>query len=286
MRLIIVSGRSGSGKSTALNMLEDADFLCIDNLPAKLLPGLLKHASDTDEGLRHNNLAVGIDARSLANDLTQLPEILAQLKNQGASYEIVFLDASNDVLIRRFSETRRKHPLSSNSVAIKEAILLETKLLDSVSALADRKIDTSNMNLHQLRSVIKKQLIPNNKNTTSVLFESFAYKHGVPIDADFVFDVRCLPNPYWSPKLRDYNGNEELIIKFFEEEEETPQMLLSISTFLESWLPKFQASNRSYITIAIGCTGGQHRSVYISNKLKEKFEKDYVNTQVWHRELN
>ena len=286
MRLIIVSGRSGSGKSTALNMLEDADFSCIDNLPAKLLIGLLEQASDSKEGLQHNNLAVGIDARSLTNDLTQLPEILGKLKDYGVNYEIVFLDASNDVLIQRFSETRRKHPLSSNSVAIKEAISLETKLLDDISALADRKIDTSNMNLHQLRAVIQKQLIPSNENTMSVLFESFAFKHGVPIDADFVFDVRCLPNPYWNFGLRTLNGNEEPIIKFFEQEEEASKMLLTISTFLKTWLPKFREDNRSYVTIAIGCTGGQHRSVYISNMLKKVFKTEYPNTQTWHRELN
>lgn len=286
MRLIIVSGRSGSGKSTALNMLEDADFSCIDNLPAKLLLGLIEHASHFKKSHRHNNLAVGIDVRSLENDLTQLPEILNQIKNYEVSYEIVFLDASNDVLIQRFSETSRKHPLSSNKVAIKEAILLETKLLDSVSTLADRKIDTSNMNLHQLRSVIKKQLIPSNENTTSILFESFAFKYGVPTDADFVFDVRCLPNPYWNIELRGCNGNESPIIKFFEQEKEVSQMLSDISVFLTCWLPKFQETNRSYVTIAIGCTGGQHRSVYISNMLKKIFQKDYTNTQAWHRELS
>lgn len=286
MRLIIVSGRSGSGKSTALNMLEDADFSCIDNLPAKLLLGLIEHVSHFKKSHRHNNLAVGIDARSLENDLIQLPEILNQIKNYGTSYEIVFLDASNDVLIQRFSETSRKHPLSSSKVAIKEAILLETKLLESISTLADRKIDTSNMNLHQLRSVIKKQLIPSNENTISILFESFAFKYGVPTDADFVFDVRCLPNPYWNIELRGCNGNETPIIKFFEQEKEVSQMLSDISTFLACWLPKFQKTNRSYVTIAIGCTGGQHRSVYTSNMLKKIFEKDYTNTQTWHRELS
>jgi len=197
MRLVIVSGRSGSGKSTALKMLEDAGFSCIDNLPVKLLTGLFEHASGAKEGIKQNNLAVGIDARSLTNDLIQLPEILNNLKSYGVSYEIVFLDASDEVLIQRFSETKRKHPLSSISIAIKEAIEIEGAMLDPISTLADRKIDTSNMNPHQLRSVVRKQLIPSSENNMSILFESFAFKHGVPIDADFVFDVRCLPNPYW-----------------------------------------------------------------------------------------
>ena len=286
MRLVIISGRSGSGKSTALKILEDADFSCIDNLPIKLLTGLFEHASDSKEDIKQNNLAIGIDARSLTNDLTQLPKILKNLKGYGVNYEIVFLDASDDILIQRFSETRRKHPLSSISVAIKEAIELESAILDSISALADRKIDTSNMNPHQLRSVVKKQLIPSSENNMSILFESFAFKHGVPIDADFVFDVRCLPNPYWDIELRKLNGNEKAIVSFFKKEKEVSEMLKSITDFLQIWLPRFLKDNRSYVTIAIGCTGGHHRSVYISNILKETFIKDYANTQTWHRELN
>ena len=286
MRLVIVSGRSGSGKSTALKMLEDAGFSCIDNLPVKLLTGLFEHASGTKEGIKQNNLAVGIDARSLTNDLIQLPEILNNLKSYGVSYEIVFLDAPDEVLIQRFSETRRKHPLSSISIAIKEAIEIESAMLDPISTLADRKIDTSNMNPHQLRSIIRKQLIPSSENNMSILFESFAFKHGVPIDADFVFDVRCLPNPYWNVELRKFNGNEKAIINFFKGEKEVSKMLTSIADFLQMWLPRFLKDNRSYVTIGIGCTGGCHRSVYISNMLKETFIKDYVNTQTWHRELN
>jgi UPF0042 nucleotide-binding protein len=286
MRLIIVSGRSGSGKSTALRMLEDADFSCIDNLPAKLLTGLFEHVSDSKERVKRNNVAVGIDVRSLTNDLKKLPEILSSLKNFGVNYEIVFLDASDDILIQRFSETRRKHPLSSKSVAIKEAIELENIMLESISTLANRKIDTSNMSPHQLRSVIKKQLIPGNADNMSILFESFAYKHGVPIDADFVFDVRCLPNPYWIRELRTLDGNDKAIISFFKKEREVSKMLASITNFLEVWLPKFREDNRSYVTIGIGCTGGHHRSVYVSNMLKEVFIKNYLNTQIWHRELN
>ena len=286
MRLVIVSGRSGSGKSTALKMLEDAGFSCIDNLPVKLLTGLFEHASGAKEGIKQNNLAVGIDARSLTNDLIQLPEIINNLKSYGVSYEIVFLDASDEVLIQRFSETKRKHPLSSISIAIKEAIEIEGAMLDPISTLADRKIDTSNMNPHQLRSVVRKQLIPSSENNMSILFESFAFKHGVPIDADFVFDVRCLPNPYWDVRLRKFNGNEKAIINFFKGEKEVSKMLTSIANFLQMWLPRFLKDNRSYVTIGIGCTGGHHRSVYISNMLKEIFIKDYANTQTWHRELN
>lgn len=286
MRLIVVSGRSGSGKSTALNMLEDAGFTCIDNLPAGLLTGLFEQASHSNDSQWLNKIAVGIDARSLTSDLNRLPEIFHELKASGVEYEVVFLDAISDVLIQRFSETRRKHPLSSHQIDIKEAIALETELLDSIASIANRRIDTSNMTLHQLRDVIKKQLVPDHEGEMAILFESFAFKRGVPIDADFVFDVRCLPNPYWNPELRTFNGNDQPVIEFLELESEVTEMLSDISDFLTRWLPQFQANNRSYVTIAIGCTGGQHRSVYISNMLEKHFSLKYSNTQTRHRELS
>jgi len=286
MRLVVVSGRSGSGKSTALNLLEDAGFTCIDNLPAGLLPGLFEQASPKDSDNHWlNNIAVGIDARSLTGDLNRLPEILEKLKSSGVNYEVVYLDAITDVLIQRFSETRRKHPLSSHQIDIKEAIALETELLDPIASIANRRIDTSNMTLHQLRDLIKKQIVPETEGDMAVLFESFAFKRGVPIDADFVFDVRCLPNPYWKHELRPYSGKDQPVINFLESESEVTEMLSDIISYLTRWLPRFEANNRSYLTVAIGCTGGQHRSVYISNMLGKHFNRHYTNTQIRHREL-
>jgi len=286
MRLVVVSGRSGSGKSTALNLLEDAGFTCIDNLPAGLLPGLFEQASPKDsESHWLNNIAVGIDARSLTGDLNRLPEILEKLKSSGVNYEVVYLDAITDVLIQRFSETRRKHPLSSHQIDIKEAIALETELLDPIASIANRRIDTSNMTLHQLRDLIKKQIVPETEGDMAVLFESFAFKRGVPIDADFVFDVRCLPNPYWKHELRPYSGKDQPVVDFLESESEVTEMVSDIIDYLTRWLPRFEANNRSYLTVAIGCTGGQHRSVYISTILGKHFNKDYTNTQIRHREL-
>lgn len=283
MRLVIVSGRSGSGKSTALNMLEDVGFTCIDNLPAALLPGLFEQATKDNHWL--NNIAVGIDVRSLSGDLNRLPEILTKLESFGVHYEVVYLDAITDILIQRFSETRRKHPLTSRLIDIKEAIALETALLEPILLIANRRIDTSNMTLHQLRDVIKNQIALKTNGTMAVLFESFGFKRGVPIDADFVFDARCLPNPYWDQELRSYTGKDQPVIQFLEAEPDVNQMLSDITDYLTRWLPKFQANNRSYVTIAIGCTGGQHRSVYISNILGNHFQQHYDNTQIRHREL-
>ncbi len=286
MRLVVVSGRSGSGKSTALNVLEDVGFTCIDNLPASLLPGLFELASDPTNRRWLEKIAVGIDVRNLSSDLGQLPQVLDQLKQSGVDYEVVFLDAGDSVLIQRFSETRRKHPLSSDRININEAIALETKLLDPIASIANRRIDTSTMTLHQLRDVIKKQIVPDSKDDMSILFESFAYKRGIPANADFVFDVRCLPNPHWKQELRPFTGNHPPVIEFLEKQPEAIQMVGDLKQFLNHWIPSFRANNRSYLTIAIGCTGGQHRSVYICNELGNYFTTQHPNVQVRHRELS
>lgn len=286
MRLVVVSGRSGSGKSTALNVLEDVGFTCIDNLPASLLPGLFQTPSNQTDNSWLENIAVGIDARNLTGDLDQLPDILDELKSIGIDYEVLFLDARNSILIQRFSETRRKHPLSSDTVGLKEAINLETKLLEPIAAIANRRIDTSNMTLHELRDITKKQIATESNGDMAILFESFAFKRGVPSDADFVFDVRCLPNPHWKQALRPFSGNDKPVIEFLESQPEVVAMLADINGFMTRWIPSFRANNRSYLTIAIGCTGGQHRSVYISNMLGEYFSRQYANTQVRHRELS
>lgn len=286
MRLVIISGRSGSGKSTALNVLEDVGFTCIDNLPALLLPSLIEQAREHAGSIWTENIAIGIDARNMLGKLEDLPPILEQLQEIGVACEVIFLDARSPVLIKRFSETRRKHPLSSETIDLKEAIALEGVLLEPLTDIANRKLDTSNLTLHQLRDVIKKHIVPNSQGEMSVLFESFGFKHGVPVDADFVFDVRCLPNPYWKVEIRNFTGNEQPVIEFLESQTEVAQMLADINGFLSRWIPSFQASNRSYLTIAIGCTGGHHRSVYIANQLGTFFGERLPNIQVRHRELS
>ena len=284
MRLVVISGLSGSGKTSALNILEDVGFTCIDNLPVSLLPDLIAklnsegHAEDT-------KLAVGIDARNLAGDLNQIPATLRSIESRGTSVSVIFLHARQADLIRRYSETRRKHPLSTNTVSLKEAIILETDMLAPIANIADRTIETSGLSLHQLRDLIKNTVVPHKGNHMSILFESFGFKRGVPIDADFVFDVRCLPNPYWRPELRLMSGNDPDVMQYLESQEDVAAMLADIIGFLTRWIPKHQNDNRSYLTIAIGCTGGQHRSVYLANRLCEHFASQHTQVHAVHRQL-
>ncbi|MGD9662847.1 MAG: RNase adapter RapZ [Porticoccaceae bacterium] len=284
MRLVVVSGRSGSGKSTALHVLEDLGFTCIDNLPANLLPALFAELQLAKGSV--SRIAVGIDARNLLGKLDPLPRILDQLRESGVDCEVLFLDARTPILLRRYSETRRRHPLTSDQVDLPQALAMERELLDPIVAIASRQIDTSNMTLHQLRDLIKKQTVPDSHGEMAILFTSFGFKHGVPLDADFVFDVRSLPNPYWKPELRQLTGNDTEVILFLESQVEVAAMLADLIGFLTRWLPRFSASNRSYLTIAIGCTGGQHRSVYLANRLWQHFAVDYPYVQVRHRELD
>jgi UPF0042 nucleotide-binding protein len=230
-------------------------------------------------------LAVGIDARNIAGDLNKLPEILSQIEAGGIHVSVIFLQARRTDLIRRYSETRRKHPLSSDTVGLSEAIDLEEEILSPILKISDQNIDTSGLSLHQLRDLIKNTVVPNSSDTMSILFESFGFKRGLPDASDFIFDVRCLPNPYWKQELRIQNGNDAGVIEFLESQVEVAAMLADIIGFLTRWIPKFQANNRSYLTVSIGCTGGQHRSVYISNRLHEHFSKDYPSVQIVHKEL-
>lgn len=282
-RLIVISGRSGSGKSTALHVLEDVGYTCIDNLPASMLVNLLEQIREHREQ-ETLKIAVGIDARNLLGKLEQLPDILDKLSHSGINCEVLFLDARTPNLIRRFSETRRRHPLSSPTVDLKEAIALERELLGPIASIASRHIDTSNMTLHQLRDLIKKQIAPEKGDAMAVVFQSFGFKRGVPSDADFVFDVRCLPNPYWKTELRPFNGGDQPVIEFLDSQTDVAAMLADLNGFLTRWIPRFLATNRSYLTIAIGCTGGQHRSVYIANQLAEQFRPQFNNIHVQHRE--
>ena len=285
MRLVVISGHSGSGKTSALNILEDVGFTCIDNLPASLLENLISqlNSNNNHEDL---NIAVGIDARNLVGDLNKIPEILKIIGRDGVDVSVIFLYAHRSDLLRRYSETRRRHPLSTDTIGLKEAIELEKNILSPISDIADRSVDTSRLTLHQLRDLIKNTIVPNTPQHMSILFESFGFKNGVPTDSDFVFDVRCLPNPYWKQQLKNKTGNDQGVIEFLESQVEVASMLADIIGFLTRWIPKFQQNNRSYLTVSIGCTGGQHRSVYLANRLHEHFATQHPFVQVVHKELS
>ncbi|MGI1668965.1 MAG: RNase adapter RapZ [Neptuniibacter sp.] len=284
MKLVVISGRSGSGKSTALQALEDIDFYCIDNLPALLLPDLVEQmCQDPDHP---DKIAVSIDARNLSSNLSQFPEIIDKLREEHwAEYEVIFLDSSEDVLIKRYSSTRRKHPLSDQHQNLQQSIQAESRLLEPIAVMADIRLDTTHLSLYELRDTVKLRVANRKEQTLSVQFESFGFKHGVPLDVDFVFDVRALPNPHWVPELRQYTGKEKQIEDFLGSSAEVQEMQSDIQTFLERWLPRFADNNRSYITIGIGCTGGQHRSVYMCEQLTSHFSRVMDNVHVRHREL-
>ncbi len=284
MKLVIVSGHSGSGKSVALHTLEDLGYYCIDNLPAGLLSALaleLKLAPNPVE-----TAAVGIDARNLPQALEQFSDILDQLSTQGVDSEILFLTCDPDTLIKRFSETRRRHPLSNDRVSLAEAVEKERALLEPIAKRADLFIDTSKTTIHQLRGLVHQRIERHQKSQLSLSFESFGYKHGIPTDVDFVFDARCLPNPHWLPKLRPLTGRDPDVIQYLEGEILVKQMVQELYSFLSHWIPVFEADKRSYLTIAIGCTGGQHRSVYLAERLARQFEGRYPSVAIRHRELS
>ncbi len=284
MRLVIVSGRSGSGKSTALDVLEDNDFYCIDNLPAMLLPELAERTLLATE-LVYPQIAVSIDARNAPNQLERFPELLAGLRERHIICDVLYLDADDETLLKRFSETRRRHPLTNDSRSLAEAIRDEKLLLAPIVDLADLTIDTSHLNLYQLRDIIKLRLLDKPEPGTAFLIESFGFKRGVPVDADVVFDIRCLPNPYWKPELRAYCGLDQPIVEYLGEQADVEEMYNDIHSYLAKWLPRFAASNRAYVTIAIGCTGGQHRSVYMAQRLGEALGKELSNVQIRHRDV-
>jgi UPF0042 nucleotide-binding protein len=284
MKLIVVSGMSGAGKSVALNTLEDLGYYCIDNLPANLLPAFAIQMVSGQ--LPYEDSAVGIDARNPASELQRFPEIFAELREQGVECELLFLEADDPILIKRFSETRRKHPLTSHAMSLAEAIARERELLADLARHADLRLDTSHTNLHQLRDVMMKRVTRRSPGSLSLLVESFGYKQGVPRDADFVFDVRCLPNPHWIPELRPLTGKDSEVAGFLKADPLAGEMFQELKAFLERWVPRFLAEGRSYLTVAIGCTGGQHRSVYLAEQLGEYFKSHgSVTVIVRHREL-
>lgn len=270
MKLIVVSGRSGSGKSTALHALEDQGFHCIDNLPVSLLPDLVDSAHESHVDVP---FAVGIDARNLPAELDRFPEISETLRRDRPHVvlEIIYLDADPSILVRRFSETRRRHPLTGSEVHLQEALAAEGELLAGIRERADLVVDTTRMTIHGLRDDIRQRVAGRAGSGLSLMFRSFGFKNGIPVDADMVFDVRCLPNPHWLPELRDHSGREEPVRRWLEQHESVGAMEADLRAFLERWLPEHEANARSYVTVAIGCTGGQHRSVYLAERLAEQF---------------
>jgi UPF0042 nucleotide-binding protein len=282
MSLIIVSGLSGSGKTIALQALEDLGHYCIDNLPASLLPHFAEHFQVLGKNIRQ--AAVGIDAR---NDpfLDALPESLAKLKTLGIPYRIIYLEAEEAVLVQRFKETRRKHPLTDTNTPLLEGIRLERKLLEPLAYDPAIRIDTTHTTPQELRTRVQDFAQGDEAGRMTVLFESFGFKKGTPIDADYVFDVRCLPNPHWQAELRPYSGRDPRVAAFLEGHPEVERMYADLRQFLERWLPGFESERRSYMTIAIGCTGGQHRSVYLVERLAAHFTTQGLRTQIRHREL-
>ncbi len=283
MRLVIISGLSGSGKSVALTVLEDAGFYCIDNIPVGPLRSFVKEIQPGEDA-DYDQVGVGLDARNLP-DVAQLPGLIDELRKAGASGEVVFLRAANDVLLSRFSETRRRHPLTGDDVSLPEAIAKERELLGPIIDMADLIIDTSSTTANDLRELVRDRVGKRGQDAMSILIESFGYKNGLPADADFVFDVRCLPNPYWVPELRSLNGRDQPVRDFLGAEAQVQEMIDDIDGFLKHWIPRYEKFQRTYLTIAIGCTGGQHRSVYIAEALAERLTAAHGPIQTRHHQL-
>ena len=279
MVLMIVSGRSGSGKSVALRAIEDMGFYCVDNLPVTLLPELARSLMD-----RQTSAAVSIDVRNLPNSPAELDKALNDLP-EGFVPQLLFLDADRNTLIRRYSDTRRLHPLSSQSLSLESAIDTENELLEPLRSRADLVIDTSEMSVHELAEMLRSRLLGKRERELTMVFESFGFKHGIPIDADYVFDVRFLPNPHWDPKLRPMTGLDKPVAAFLARHTEVHNFIYQTRSYLEQWLPMLETNNRSYLTVAIGCTGGKHRSVYIAEQLADYFRSRGKNVQSRHRTL-
>lgn len=284
MRIIIVSGLSGSGKSVALHMLEDLGFYCIDNIPAALLKPFISHAVRSPEPA-YERTAVGLDARNTAAEIATVPRLIDELKRSGIHCEVLFLIANEDELLRRFAETRRKHPMSRGDVDLREAMEMERRLLEPIANAADLVIDTSRMGVHELRKVVHQRVEQRATGRLSITFESFGFKHGIPGDADFVFDARSLPNPYWEPSLRNLTGRDAEVIRFLEANSDVARLIDDIERFIQARIPEFEASNRGYLTVAVGCTGGQHRSVYIVERLAARFAERHPHVTARHSAL-
>ena len=284
LRLIIVSGLSGSGKSVVLHVLEDLGYYCIDNLPAGLLLAAVDEIRGEDQGASRS-LAVGLDARNHATNLDVLPDLLHDLQRQGVKTDTIFLHASDEILLKRYGESRRRHPLAEVGTQLRAAIRSERAILAGIELSADLVIDTSTTSIYQLADIIRSRVDRRQTDTLSVLVESFGFKYGIPADADFVFDLRSLPNPYWTMKLRGLTGLDREVQAFLDAQQKYTAMYEDISTFLEQWVPHYQDASRGYMTIAIGCTGGQHRSVYMVEKLAARLRAIHDQVLTRHNAL-
>ena len=283
MHLIVVTGRSGSGKSSALNLLEDAGFYCMDNFPVPLLTQLF----DNPESLNLNKrYAISVDVRAAETDIAALPKILDQLTQKGVTSEVLFLDADTPTLIRRFNETRRKHPLTDSNTDLQTAMIKESEILLPLINLVDATINTSKLTPGILADTLAKMFLREKDDELLIAVESFGFKKGTPTDTDFIFDVRCLPNPYWIPELREYSGKDAEVSQYLESQEDVQKMIDSISRFLDEWIDCFRKGSRSYLTISIGCTGGRHRSVFVADQIKLKLDRLHSQVMVRHRDLN
>jgi UPF0042 nucleotide-binding protein len=284
LRLVIISGVSGSGKSVALHVLEDLGFYCIDNIPVPLLKPFVDEIVWRKDPA-FENVGIGLDARSRPTDLAQVPTLVQKLREGGLAVEIIFLQTDNKVLLSRFSETRRKHPLSDEHTSLEEAIAKERDLLAPIINSAELVIDTSRMSVYALREQIRERVAPRAPGALSIMIESFGYKNGLPANADFVFDVRCLPNPYWEPQLRPLSGKDEPVRAFLDSAPTVQRMVDDIVAFLEEWIPRYQDFQRSYLTVAIGCTGGMHRSVYVAEAVAKRLAGKHKNIRTHHSEV-
>ncbi|QHS10054.1 RNase adapter RapZ [Sinimarinibacterium sp. NLF-5-8] len=283
-KLVIISGLSGAGKTVALKQYEDLGYTCIDNLPLALLAPISRRTARTTDR-RYAKVAIGIDARENPEEIARFPRYLERLRQQGVEFRVLFLHADETVLLQRYAETRRPHPLAREDRSLTEAIALEQALLSPIAACADATIDTSNKNLHELREALQSQIPGGGAGKLIMQLLSFGFRNGVPKTADFVFDVRCLPNPHWEPSLRKLSGRDEAVIAWFETQPSVQAMLSSLHQFLTQWLPEFVRQDRAYLTIAIGCTGGQHRSVFLVQQLAQLLASEYPQISVRHREL-
>jgi UPF0042 nucleotide-binding protein len=267
-----------------LDTLEDCGYYCIDNLPVTLLESFINDVMLVDK-LIYAKTAIGIDARNQSESLVNFSESLELIRTKQIDFEIIFMQAEESTLLKRYSETRRRHPLTNLNVPLREALKIEREMLTPIARYASVVIDTSRTHYHQLRELVKDQIGERDAQHISLLFQSFGFKHGVPLDADFVFDARSLPNPYWIPELRGLTGKDQPVIDFLSEQEHAAELFIDVAGFLERWIPRFEAEGRSYLTVAIGCTGGQHRSVYLVESLANKFKGFSSNVIVRHREL-
>ena len=281
MRLVIISGRSGSGKTIALHALEDLGFYCIDNLPFFFIPEL-----EQQLGADHQSVAVSLDARNIPLNVSYFNAVVDRLHTAKNSFEVVYLDANEDTLVHRFSETRRKHPLTNEHVSLREAIRKEQEILSPIANLADLTIDTSQLPRPALCRLIRERVAKDPSQTLLVLIQSFGFKYGVPSDTDFMFDVRCLANPYWQPNLRPLSGLDAPVMHYLEQQAQTQGLIADLHHFLCTWIPRFKADHRNYITISIGCTGGQHRSIYVAEKMADILQNEIPQLQIRHRDLN